>query len=324
MPERLNILVAESADFNPSARAQLESVGNVVFADLDRDALISSLAQTDVLWVRLRNHIDKAVLDAAPRLKVLVTPTTGFTHIDMDEVERRGIHLVCLAGETEFLKSIRATAELTLALTLALLRQVPASTAHVQSGQWDRDQFKGRELYNKTVGVLGYGRLGHIVAPVFQAFGSRVLVSDPNVSVADPGVELVPLDQLLAESDIVTLHVNFIPQNRECFSRACFDAMKDGAWLINTARGELVDEEALLAALKSGRLAGAALDVLQEEQTLDEGSRLNHPLIRYARESGRLLITPHIGGCTWESMETTELFMVDKLKAWIETTCLDS
>jgi D-3-phosphoglycerate dehydrogenase len=290
----------------------LGRVGELALADLDRGGLLAAVEEADVLWVRLRNRIDAEVMTAAKRLKVIATPTTGLNHIDLEEAGRRGIRVLSLRGETDFLKHIRATAEHTLALALALLRHVPEATAHVRDGGWNRDLFKGRELYGKTVGVVGYGRLGRIVARYFGALETHVLAADPNIEAGavERDVTLVTLPRLLREADLVTLHVDFSAETQGFFGRQQFAEMKQGAWFINTARGELVEESALLDVLESGHLAGAALDVLCHERA--DGMKA-HPVVAYAREHDHLLITPHVGGCTSESMEGTEVFLAERL-----------
>ncbi len=304
--------MTESADFSPRAVALLRQVGEVILADFDRQNLLSAVSKAEVLWVRLRHQIDAEIMAAAPHLRIIVSPTTGLNHIDLKEAIRRGIHVMSLRGETEFLKDIRATAEHTVALIFALLRHIPAAVTHVQAGGWNRDRFKGRELHEKTIGVVGYGRLGRIVARYLQVFDTRVLTADPHVhpEEIESGITLVPLFDLLRESDLVTLHVNLDESTWQFFDAKHFAVMKPGAWFINTSRGELVDEEALLQALRSGQLAGAAVDVLCAESS---SGMANHPLVSYAREHENLIITPHIGGCTVESMEKTEYFLATRL-----------
>jgi D-3-phosphoglycerate dehydrogenase / 2-oxoglutarate reductase len=313
MPQsRPSILVSESNGFSNRATESLSRAGDLILADLDRSALLKSVSKVDVLWVRLRHRIDAEVMAAGERLKVIVTATTGLNHIDLDEARRRGVQVLSLRGESEFLEDIRATAEHTMALIFSLLRGVPAAVAHVKNGKWNRDLFKGSELYGKIIGVVGYGRLGRIVARYLRGFDTRVLATDPNANIAllPPEITLVGLDQLLEESDVVTLHVNLCDKTLGLFGWEEFAAMKAGAWFVNTSRGELVDESALLDALRSRRLAGAALDVLSTEP-LD--AMKNHPLLAYARENDNLIITPHIGGCTSESMEKTEYFLAGRL-----------
>ncbi len=311
-----SLLLAESRGFSPAALRQLEQAFQVTAADLERAELLSALRLGNYtgLWVRLRHRIDAELLDAAPGLKFVATNTTGLTHVDLEELERRKIALFSLRGETDFLTEIRATAEHTVALLFALLRKIPAAHQHVLAGGWNRDLFAGRELHRKTAGIIGYGRLGRIVARYLQAFGMNVLATSPQLQQADcdPGVRAVSLQTLLAESQIVSLHANYIPANSKMVGSAEFARMQPGSWFINTARGELVDEAALLAALESGQLAGAALDVLDNERAT---GMPEHPLVKYARKHDNLLLTPHLGGNTPESLAKTEEFLAEKLIA---------
>lgn len=311
------ILVSESSNFSPAAAQRLEQAGRVTWADLDRPQLLSALAETHLLWVRLRHRIDREILDAAPHLLAIATPTTGLTHIDVTLAERRGIRILSLRGETDFLEKIFATAEHTAALALALVRHLPQSFEHVREGSWNRDLFRGRELHGKTAGIVGLGRIGRMVAKYFQAFGMTVLAADPAYDkspVAD--VPLLPLDELLSRSDLVTIHVNLTEKTRGFFGKRQFARTKPGAWFLNTSRGELIDEASLLAGLQEGSIAGAALDVLSEERS---SGMTDHPLVAYARTHGNLLITPHIGGCTLESMEQTEEFLAQKVVRFLQS-----
>jgi D-3-phosphoglycerate dehydrogenase len=302
------ILIAEPRGFPPAALSTLSEFGRVV-TSADEITFQDALREAEVLWVRLGRRIDAALLDDAPRLRMLATPTTGLTHIDVEELERRGIELVSLRGEGAFLDGVRATAEHTIGLMLALLRHIPASITHVRQGGWNRDLFQGGEIYQRTVGVVGYGRLGRIVARYLRAFEARVLAADPYVEpeAVAAGVELVPLECLLRSAGIVTVHVNLRESTRRLFGRREFELMQPGSWFINTSRGEVVDEDALLEALHSGRLAGAALDVIANEPAP------RSPLIEYSRSHPNVVITPHTGGCTRESMQKTEIFLAEKV-----------
>lgn len=306
------ILISESGGFAERAASLLRQVGELTFADLDRESLLAAVGEANILWVRLRHRIDSEVINAGQPLKIIVTATTGLNHIDLQEAARRGIQVLSLRGEAEFLQDIRATAEHTVALILALLRQIPAAFTHVQEGGWNRDLFKGRELHRKTVGVVGYGRLGRLVARYLKSFDMQILAADPYIDAGaiDEGVVLVSLAELLREADLVTLHVNLCEQTRGLMGREQFSAIKQDAWFINTSRGELVDEHALLDALYTRRLAGAALDVVCDE---DSSGMQDHPVVAYARAHDNLIITPHIGGCTVESMEKTECFLANRL-----------
>lgn len=309
------ILIAEPDRMSTNALAILGRLGTLQFADDGGVSLAADqLAKATVLWLRLRHRITAQVMKDAPHLKFIVTPTTGLDHIDMAEAERKGIKVLSLRGEARFLSDVRATAEHTISLMLALLRSLPAGFAHVRQGGWNRDLFWGNELYQKTVGIVGFGRLGRLVSKYLLAFGSKVITADPHVSSAEIPTEatLMPLEKLLNTADIVTLHVNLNGDTAGFFGPKQFANMKTGAWFINTARGDLVDESALLHSLESGRLAGAALDVLKGEQA---GGMAAHPLVAYAQSHHNLIITPHLGGCTFESIEKTEVFMAEKLAA---------
>lgn len=320
-PVRPRVVVAESSGFSARALELLARETDVRLLDANREELGSAIGDAEVLWVRLRHRIDADLLRRAPRLKVVVTPTTGLGHVDLEEAARRDVSVLSLRGRTEFLRNVRATAEHTIGLMLALLRHLPAAAAHASAGGWTRDLFRGRELYGSAVGLVGFGRLGRIVARYLLSFGARVLATDPHVrsSAALEGVFLVPLGELLAGADVVSLHASLTEESRGFFGREAFEAMRPGAVFVNTARGELVDEAALLAALASGRLAGAALDVLSGEEP---GGMAGHPLVEYASSHPNVIVTPHIGGCTFESIEKTEVFMAETLLAHLRS--LDS
>lgn len=313
---RPTILVSESAGFSNAVAEQLRGLGHLRMADLDRDGLLEAIPAADVLWVRLRHRIDGEILSAAPRLRAIVSPTTGVDHIDVAEAESRTVQVLTLRDRTHELRDVRATAEHTIGLMLALLRHVPSAAEHVRAGGWDRDLFWGRELYRKTVGVVGYGRLGRLVARYLATFDAQVLVSDrpggaqPEL---EPGIEPCSFDELLRRSDMVTVHATLDDSTRGVIGTRELALMPPGSWLVNTARGALVDEEALLAALDEGHLAGAALDVLTDEHDGGSGA-----LVEYAAKNDSLLITPHIGGATIESREKTERLMADRLAQFLE------
>lgn len=245
-------------------------------------------------------------------IRFIVSPTTGLNHIDLDHTARQGISIISLKGETAFLNQITATAELSWGLLLSLLRRIPQAHNSVMAGGWDRDHFKSRELQGATLGIIGLGRLGRKMARYAKAFEMKVLAGDIK-DVEAEGVEICDVDTLLSQADIVSLHADSRPENRHMINADSFSIMKNDALFINTARGDLVDEAALLEALQSGKLAGAALDVLQQEY---EASDSAAALIKWAKAHENLIITPHIGGVTYESQYKTTHFVVDKLLEW--------
>lgn len=250
------------------------------------------------------------MLGESPRCRILAVPTTGLDHIDLEACRAKDVRVISLRGEVEFLKNVRATAELTLALTLALLRRIPAAASSVLTGLWDRDSFRGREIYERTVGIVGVGRLGAITAGYFRALGAKVIGYDPRSDFPHDAAERVTnLNQLLQQSDVVCVMVKYEPATHHLLAAPQFAEIKSGAVLVNTSRGGIVDETALQAALESGRLAGAALDVLQGEPNVTAA----HPLVRYAQSHSNVLIVPHIGGNTFESFEKTEIFIAERV-----------
>ncbi len=315
------ILIAEPENFSADARARLDALGTVEAAGtLDRAGLLARVGGADVLMVRLGNLIDAEVLAAAPRLKAIVSPTTGLDHIDVEAARARGVAVLSLRGETAFLRTVTATAELTWGLLLAVLRGIPGAAASVRDGDWDRDRFRGQEVRGKRLGIVGLGRLGSMVARYGAAFAMPVAAYDPFLAPEDWPPEVERLDSLralAARSDVLSLHAPLTEDTRGLLTAADIAALPKGAVVLNTARGALADEAALASALDSGHLAGAGLDVLADETT---GGALSSPLVALARRHPGVIITPHIGGATVTSMARTEVFMADKLAEFLGET----
>jgi D-3-phosphoglycerate dehydrogenase len=308
------ILVGEPDDFSVGALAVLREVGEVELRRIAPHELRGAFGAYDVVWLRLAHRVDAAALVPPLRCRILAVPVTGLDHIDLDACNRAGVEVVSLRGETEALKEVRATAELALGLALALLRRIPAASRDVLAGRWNRDAFRGHELYRKTAGIVGVGRLGSIVAGYFRALGMRVLGYDPRPDFPHEAAERVgDLGALFAASDVVSVHASYGDGTRGLVSAAVLARAKPGAVLVNTARGGFVDERALLEALASGRLAGAALDVLSGEPAIDA----RHPLVAWAASHDNLLVVPHIGGNTHESFARTEEIVARKVaRVW--------
>ena len=317
----IHILNAEALDYSPAASAILREIGEVQQADLERGELLTSLKNVNVLIVRLRNQINRQVIDAAPQLKFIVTATTGLDHIDVEYASGRGIVILSLKGEIDFLRSIPATAEHTWGLLLALIRSLPWAYQSVLQGEWDRDHFKGRDLAGRNLGIVGLGRIGEKIARYGQAFGMNVAAHDPYRQAWIADVEQKDsLEALCQQSQIISLHVPLNLETQAMFGAREISWLPRGAVLINTARGAVLDENALLKALESGQLAGAGLDVLSDETQSDRPTTAR--LLEYARSHQNLLLTPHIGGATIDSMHATELFMAHKLHQAIKSFSL--
>ncbi|MDP7190501.1 MAG: NAD(P)-dependent oxidoreductase [Alphaproteobacteria bacterium] len=312
----VRILNVEPDGYSPRAREILDTLGEVTEKPLDRDGLLNAAAECEVLISRFGHPMDKELFAAAPGLRALVSATTGLDHIDLEAAAVHGVTVLSLQGEMEFLEELSATAELTWGLLLSLLRRIPQAIDSVKEGGWDRDIFRGNELRGKRLGILGLGRLGRMVAEYGRAFGMAVAAHDPYVSDWSTGVDLrSAAEDLMEDTQVLSIHVPLNDETRGLMDGAMLARLPEGAVLINTSRGAVVDEAALLAALGSGHLAGAGLDVVAKE--LSGGP--SQAFLAYARAHDNLIITPHMGGATVESMEKVEVFMAQKLARFLES-----
>jgi D-3-phosphoglycerate dehydrogenase len=273
---------------------------------LDRDQLLRLLADPpgwDALVVRSQTRVDEELLAAAaPRLSVVGVASVGIDRIDVDAATRAGVMVVnAPTGNTV------AAAEHTMTLMLAAVRRVPEADSSVRAGAWERSRLVGRELRGKTLGIIGLGKIGRAVARRAAAFEMRVLASDPYLTddqAGEVGARLVGLAELLHRSDIITVHTPLTPQTRNLLGRAQLEAMKPGAFVLNVARGGIVDEVALADALRSGHVAGAAVDVFSAEPMAAD-----NPL----RDAPNLVLTPHLGASTVEAQERVGTEMAEQV-----------
>ncbi|MDC1447507.1 NAD(P)-binding domain-containing protein [Candidatus Thioglobus sp.] len=313
----MNILNTEPRGYSRKAYEILDSIGNVIEEECDRDRLLALIPKINILIVRLGQRIDEELFEKAVDLKIIVTATTGLNHIDLDAAAKHGVNVLSLKGERAFLDTLTATAELTWALLLALVRKLPKAIEHVNHGEWNRDLFKGNQLKEKVLGIVGYGRLGSIIARYGKAFDMHVIATDPYEVNMDSHVEKVEMAELVSSADVISLHVNYDETTHGMMDETIFKKVKPGALLINTSRGELIDEEAMLKALDTGILSGIALDVLSYESDKTISWPKDSDVWKRLSSDLNILITPHIGGVTFESMEETEVFMANKLKRYI-------
>ena len=288
----MKIVVAD--DLPPSALELLRAEADwIVDARPGRQpsALAADLADADALLVRSATKVDARLLEAAPNLRIVARAGTGVDNVDVDAASARGILVVNAPGANSI-----SVAEHTCALMLALARLIPAADRSMKNGKWDKKRFVGTELRGKTLGVAGLGRIGQEVALRARAFGMRVVAHDPFISkdiASGVGAELMTLDAMCATSDYVTLHVPSTAETRHLFNDERFARCKPGVRLLNTARGELVDEDALRRAIESGTVAAAALDVFEEEPPSDWS----------LAQLPQIIATPHIAASTEEAQE---------------------
>jgi D-3-phosphoglycerate dehydrogenase / 2-oxoglutarate reductase len=296
----------EALSSSPTILNVLDSFGKVTTSEISP----GSNETVEILVPRLTHEVDSSLMQRLPTLRIIATPSTGTDHIDLEEARRRNIQVVSLRYDRAFLDSLQSTAELTWLLLLACVRRFRTANEHAMDGHWSPMSVRGNELIGKTVGIVGLGRLGTMVARIAIAFQMRVLGCDIRTVDVD-GVQQVDLKELLRESDVVSVHVHLDDSTRGLIGREEFELMKRGAVLVNTSRGAVLDESALLDALKSGHLAGAGLDVLTGERTADFPS---HPLIQYARDHDHLILTPHVGGCTLEAQDKAFVHTAYKIR----------
>lgn len=296
----------------PEAVAALEDVGHLTSLPAERGLVLPALADIDAYLASASVRIDQEFLDHAPRLRVIGSPSTGTDHMDPAAIRARGITCFDIAKEFDLLNGFTATSELAFGLLLAIVRNIPQAVAAAEQGIWARERYSGIQLFGKTLGILGLGRLGRISARIGQGFGMRVIAHDPDPAAIAPGVEKVEFDRLLAESDALSIHIHLRPETDGLIDAECFRRMKPSAILLNTSRGRIIDERALLDALRSGDIAGAGLDVIDGEWLSPE-ELYAHPLVAYARGNANLVLVPHIGGSTRESIYGARVFMARKV-----------
>ena len=255
-----------------------------------KDTLLGELGDADALIVRSATKVTPDLLQKAPHLRVVGRAGVGVDNIDLDEATKRGVLVMSTPGGSSV-----SVAEHTFALLLALVRQVPKFDAALREGRWEKSS-SGAEVRGKTLGLIGLGRIGSEVARRAAAFDMRMVAYDPYISEAaarELSVALMPLEKLLAESDFISLHTAVSPQTQNMINAVTIAQMKKGVRIVNAARGELINEADLAAALKSGHVAGAALDVFVEEPPK------NSPLIGLPN----VICTPHVAGSTAEAQE---------------------
>lgn len=305
------LLLTDPNGFSPVARQRLEEFFTVDAGPMHREQLLQQIQNYDVVFVRLDQRFDEEMFKHSDRLACIVTPTTGLNHIDVASAKEYGIEVLSLRQVRDVLATVHATAELTMGLILALVRKISAASRETANGGWNRNDYRGVELAGRVLGIVGFGRLGARVAHYARAFDMKIIAHDRTPDIPD-WVEQCALEDLLRQADIVSLHVTSEPQNVGLIGKSAFQHFKPGAFLINTSRGEIIDEQELLTQLKTGHLGGAALDVLCVEYD-SSASEIAERLRAYARNNENLLITPHIGGATFDSMHKTEEAMADLL-----------
>jgi len=299
----MKIVVAEKVA--PSALAVFKEQADWKIVTPEKDALNGELAETDALLVRSAVFVDGAMMDKAPKLRVIGRAGVGVDNIDLDAATKRGICVMNTPGGNAI-----AVAEHTLALMLALARHLTRADSTTHAGKWEKKSLQGTELRNKTLGIVGLGKIGMEVAKRAQAFGMKVVAHDPYVAASlaqQLQITLVPLEDLFAQSDYITLHVGLTPQTQGMINTSNLAKMKKGVRLVNCARGELLNDADVVAALESGQLGGAALDVFASEP-LKESAYHGKP---------NVILTPHIAGSTIEAQDAVGVQIAMQVREYL-------
>jgi D-3-phosphoglycerate dehydrogenase / 2-oxoglutarate reductase len=304
--DKMKIVLAEKVSPATLAVFAAEPGWEVVTHDQLPDGLPAALADADALVVRSAVQVDDALMEHAPKLRVIGRAGVGVDNIDAEAATRRGVVVMNTPGANAV-----AVAELTIGLMLALARKLPNANNTMHAGKWEKKSLQGAELRGKTLGIIGLGRVGLEVARRARGFGLEIIGSDPFVSTAvarENGIRLAALDEVISGSDYLTLHVGLTPQTAGLINAKSLAAMKKGVRIINCARGELVDDAALAAALNSGQVAGAALDVFTVEPPKDS------PFV--AMEN--VILTPHIAGSTAEAQEAVGIQIAMQVREYLK------
>jgi len=274
-------------------------------AGISPEELAACIDAYDGLVIRSATRVTAEVIEAGSRLKVIGRAGIGLDNVDIPAATKRGI-VVMNTPEGNTI----TTAEHTISMILALSRNIPQATASMKGGKWEKKKFQGREIFNKTLGIIGIGKIGRIVANRALGLGMKILGCDPYLkpeTARSEGVELVSMDRLLSESDYVTIHVPRTPDTKNLLGRQAFARMKPGAMVINCARGGIVDEDALYEALAGGKLGGAALDVFVQEPPGD------HPLLTLEN----VICTPHLGASTQEAQVNVAVGIAEQIVEYL-------
>ncbi len=268
---------------------------------LDKEKLIEIMPEVEVLVVRSATKVTADVIEAGKKLRIIARAGVGLDNIDVEKAKEKGIKVLNTPGASAI-----SVAELAIGMMFALSRHIVRGTIDLKEGRWTKKQLKGVELYGKTLGVIGLGKIGREVAKRAIALGMKVIAYDPYVKETDLDVELVELDELYERSDYITVHVPLTEETKHMINDQTISKMKDGVFIINCARGGIVDEKALLKALKEGKIAGAGLDVFETEPP-------NTDVEKELLSLENVVATPHIGASTKEAQKRVGKEIVQKI-----------
>ncbi len=304
----MNVLICDPISPKGIALFQQRPEFNVTVLEkrLPEAELVPIVGETDAMVVRSETKVTRKVIEAAPRLKVVGRAGVGVDNVDVEAATQRGIVVMNTPSGNTI-----STAELTFSMLMGLARNIPQAHLSMKGGEWNRKAFQGVELHNKTLGILGMGRIGSEVAKRALVFGMRVLAYDPYLTRARAEalqVELVELDEIYSNADFITVHMPMTDETKGMLDAAAFGKMKKGVRVLNCARGGIINESDLLAALEEGKVAGAALDVYETEPLPKDSPLRNHP---------QVVMTPHLGASTEEAQENVGIEVAEAITDYL-------
>ncbi len=311
------VLCFWDVDIDPSVLDPLRAVAEIDVQIPNREFLLEHIGEYDIYLAGLSVRFDAeiAARAGAGRTRLVYTPSTGLDHLDLDALARYNIEMRSIKTEFELLDKVTSTAELAFALMLAVARMIPAAAQEAMKGHWARDMFRGTQLSGKTLGILGVGRLGSMMVDFARGMRMRVIGCDPAPRQQIPDLEYLSFEDMAPQCDVLSVHIHLTKENEHFLNADRLAMLKPGVIIVNTSRGRIIDETALLSVLKTGHVGGAGLDVIDGEWRDD---LVQHPLISYAREHPNVVIVPHIGGITVESQTIVERFVAERTAHIIE------
>lgn len=271
------------------------------------DSDIKSKLEVNIIFTRLKFFLDKKLLSKYPNLKFIVTPTTGLTHIDIEYCDFKNIRIISLKNKTKILNKFTGTAELALGLMIALNLNLNKVINSTKKGIWDRNIFMSYQLFDKNLGIIGFGRLGKMLSNYCQSLGMKILCYDPKKIIKDKNIKQVDLNYLLQKSDFISINASYQKQdNFHLVGQTEIDLMKENAIVVNTARGELLDLKYLIKKLEQKKIRGIGIDTIENEYYIDKK-------ILSLQQKYNIIFTPHIGGCKFESTVEAEKIVCNSL-----------
>ena len=320
-----NLLVTAPLDFLPDIKKMLNSEFNLHYhysINYERTHQVLSTISFDGWLVSPcpEYKIDSKLMDLCPTLSIIATPSTGSNHINTQDAKNRNIYIYSLKGSEEVNK-IYASSEYTFHLMMATIRYSPFAFQSVLNGNWREveDLFRGREMDGLTLGIIGYGRIGSNLAKYANTFRMNVLAYDPYVEIpqSDGVQQFLKLEDFLPKCDVLAVCIHLNDETYRIINESFFQQLKDGVYFINTSRGDVVDEDALIENLQNGKIKAAGIDVISNEFSSDKS---RHPLIQHAKRNNNLIITPHIAGLTYDSERKAQQAAVDAIRHHLKSS----